>query len=188
VTQAAPATLRHAACRLWKKAYQLIGPVATITDFHSQTLTITWRQWVGPHWGVNVVADYYHNPTYMRGGTSVGFFREFESHDTRGSDPRRCRIRSSPADIVAVLFPCTGPWPFSPRHHEPDYRKLSFCVLFGCLAGFAAAGLRPMDSDLQVRNPISAFERRSRNLGASLGALSQFRYSLPEDGACLAER
>ena len=60
-----------------KEAYQLVGPVATITDFHSQTLTITWRQWVGPHWGVNVVADYYHNPTYMRGGTSVGFFREF---------------------------------------------------------------------------------------------------------------
>src|SRR5882724_7260360 len=60
-----------------KEAYQLVGPVATITDFHSQTATITWRQWVGPHWGVNVVADYYHNPTYMRGGTSVGFFREF---------------------------------------------------------------------------------------------------------------
>ena len=60
-----------------KEAYQLVGPVATITDFHSQTLTITWRQWVGPHWGVNVVADYYHNPTYMRGGTSFGFFKEF---------------------------------------------------------------------------------------------------------------
>jgi hypothetical protein len=32
---------------------------------------------------------------------------------TTPGDPisRRCRIRSSPADIVAVLFPCTGPWP-----------------------------------------------------------------------------
>ena len=62
---------------LGKEAYQLVGPTSTITDFHSQTLTITWRRWVGPHWGVNVVADYYHNPTYMRGGTSVGFFKEF---------------------------------------------------------------------------------------------------------------
>ena len=62
---------------LGKEAYQLIGPTSTITDFHSQTLTITWRQWVGTHWGVNVVADYYHNPTYLRGGTSFGFFKEF---------------------------------------------------------------------------------------------------------------
>jgi len=60
-----------------KEAYQLVGPTSTITDFHSQTLTMTWRQWVGPHWGVNVVADYYRNPTYLRGGTSFGFFKEF---------------------------------------------------------------------------------------------------------------
>ncbi len=62
---------------LGKEAYQLIGPTSTITDFHSQTLTITWRQWVGPHWGFNAVADYYHNPTYLRGGMSFGFFKEF---------------------------------------------------------------------------------------------------------------
>jgi len=62
---------------LGKEAYQLVGPTSTITDFHSQTLTITWRQWAGPHWGFNVVADYYHNPAYLRGGTSFGFFKEF---------------------------------------------------------------------------------------------------------------
>lgn len=44
-----------------------------------------------------------------------------------------------------------------------------------------------MGSDLQVRNPISAFERGSRNVGASLDVLSQIQYSLPEDGACIAE-
>ena len=44
-----------------------------------------------------------------------------------------------------------------------------------------------MDSDLQVRNPISTFERGSRNVGTSLDVLSQSRYSLPEDGARIAE-
>ena len=60
-----------------KEAYQLIGPTASLTDFESQTLTITWRQWVGTNWGFNLVGDYYHSPFYNRGGTSFGFFREF---------------------------------------------------------------------------------------------------------------
>jgi YaiO family outer membrane protein len=59
------------------EAYQLIGPTVTLTDFESQTLTVTWRQWVGKNWGVNLVGDYYHSPFYERGGTSFGFFREF---------------------------------------------------------------------------------------------------------------
>jgi len=60
-----------------KEAYQLVGPTVTLTDFDSQTFTVTWRQWVGTNWGVNLVGDYYHSPFYMRGGTSLGFFREF---------------------------------------------------------------------------------------------------------------
>ena len=59
------------------EAYQLIGPTATLNDFQSQTLTITWRRWVGESWGLNLVGDYYHSPFYERGGTSIGFFREF---------------------------------------------------------------------------------------------------------------
>jgi YaiO family outer membrane protein len=59
------------------EAYQLVGPTVTLTDFESQTLTVTWRQWVGKNWGVNLVGDYYHSPFYIRGGTSLGFFREF---------------------------------------------------------------------------------------------------------------
>jgi YaiO family outer membrane protein len=59
------------------EAYQLVGPTATLTDFESQTFTVTWRQWVGTNWGVNLVGDYYHSPFYQRGGTSFGFFREF---------------------------------------------------------------------------------------------------------------
>jgi YaiO family outer membrane protein len=59
------------------EAYQLIGPSVTLTDFKSQTLTVTWRQWVGERWGVNLVGDSYHSPFYTRGGASFGFFREF---------------------------------------------------------------------------------------------------------------
>src|SRR5579863_781501 len=59
------------------EAYQLVGPTVTLTDFESQTLTVTWRQWVGRNWGVDLVGDYYHSPFYVRGGTSFGFFREF---------------------------------------------------------------------------------------------------------------
>lgn len=59
------------------EAYQLVGPTVSLTDFKSQTLTITWRQWVGENWGLNLVGDYYHSPFYQRGGTSVGFFKEF---------------------------------------------------------------------------------------------------------------
>lgn len=60
-----------------KEAYQLVGPTATLTDFKSQTATVTWRQWVGESWGLNLVGDYYHSPFYHRGGTTFGFFREF---------------------------------------------------------------------------------------------------------------
>lgn len=60
-----------------KEAYQLIGPTVALTDFDSQTLTVTWRQWVGTNWGINLVGDSYHSPFYVRGGASFGFFREF---------------------------------------------------------------------------------------------------------------
>jgi len=60
-----------------EEAYQLIGPAAVLTDFQSQTLTLTWRKWLGADWGVNLVGDFYHNPFYTRGGSSFGFFKDF---------------------------------------------------------------------------------------------------------------
>jgi YaiO family outer membrane protein len=60
-----------------EEAYQLVGPTATLSQFNSGTLTITWRKWMGPNWGFDFVGDYYHSPFYMRGGSTFGFFKEF---------------------------------------------------------------------------------------------------------------
>ena len=60
-----------------EEAYQLIGPTATLADFESQDFSMTLRKWMGKSWGFNVVADYYHNPFYVRGGSTLGFFKDF---------------------------------------------------------------------------------------------------------------
>jgi YaiO family outer membrane protein len=60
-----------------QEAYELVGPAALLSRFPSQTASLTWRQWVGKNWGFDLVADFYHNPFYHRGGGSLGFFREF---------------------------------------------------------------------------------------------------------------
>ncbi|HXX19452.1 MAG TPA: YaiO family outer membrane beta-barrel protein [Candidatus Acidoferrum sp.] len=60
-----------------EEGYQLVGPTTVLSRFNSQSLTITWRQWIGKNWGFNLIADYYHSPFYERGGGSFGLFKEF---------------------------------------------------------------------------------------------------------------
>jgi YaiO family outer membrane protein len=60
-----------------QEAYQLIGPTVALTRFPSQTFDLTLRQWVGKGWGFNFVASYYHSPFYVRGGGSIGIFKDF---------------------------------------------------------------------------------------------------------------
>lgn len=60
-----------------REAYQIIGPRAVLSDFVSQEASLTWRKWTGKNWGINVVGDYYHNPSYERGGISFGIFKDF---------------------------------------------------------------------------------------------------------------
>jgi len=60
-----------------QEAYQIVGPASVLTRFPSQTASFTWRQWAGKSWGFNFVTDLYHSPYYSRGGTAVGFFKEF---------------------------------------------------------------------------------------------------------------
>ena len=60
-----------------QEAYQLVGFNASLNDFTSQTVTITWRQWTGKTWGFNLVGDFYHSPFYVRGGSMLGIFKDF---------------------------------------------------------------------------------------------------------------
>lgn len=60
-----------------QEAYQLVGPMTVLNRFASQTASLTWRQWFSKNWGFNLVSDFYHNPFYHRGGSSLGIFREF---------------------------------------------------------------------------------------------------------------
>jgi YaiO family outer membrane protein len=60
-----------------EEGYQLVGPTITLTQFQSQSATITWRKWISRTWGVNMVGDFYRNPFYIRGGSSFGFFKDF---------------------------------------------------------------------------------------------------------------
>jgi len=81
-TLGAPSTLdavRNAVITLPASNFSTLNLLATGVNGNqaSQTFTVTWRQWVGKNWGVNLVGDYYHSPFYQRGGTSIGFFREF---------------------------------------------------------------------------------------------------------------
>ena len=60
-----------------EEGYQLIGPTATLTKFESQAVTGTWRKWIGTNWGFDFVGDFYHNPYYSRGGSTLGLFKDF---------------------------------------------------------------------------------------------------------------
>ena len=62
---------------LGEEAYQLVGPTATLSDFQSQTLTVTWRKWIHKGWGFNLIGDYYHSPFYSKGGSLIGVFKDF---------------------------------------------------------------------------------------------------------------
>lgn len=59
------------------EAYQLVGPTTVLTQFPSQSVSLTWRQWTGGRWGFNCVPEYYHSPAYRRGGITLGIFHEF---------------------------------------------------------------------------------------------------------------
>jgi YaiO family outer membrane protein len=62
---------------LGEEGYQLVGPTATLTRFESQAVTGTWRKWLGTNWGFDLVGDFYHNPYYARGGSTLGLFKDF---------------------------------------------------------------------------------------------------------------
>jgi len=60
-----------------REAYQLVGGNQALVGFQSQVATFTWRQWLVNAWGLQVRAEFYHNPYYDRSGAELGGFWEF---------------------------------------------------------------------------------------------------------------
>jgi YaiO family outer membrane protein len=46
-------------------------------NFPVRTITGTWRQWIGPNWGLNFNLEQHQEPAYHRIGGTVGIFLDF---------------------------------------------------------------------------------------------------------------
>jgi hypothetical protein len=46
-------------------------------DFPEHTVTGTWRQWIGPNWGLNFNLEQHQEPAYHRLGGTFGVFLDF---------------------------------------------------------------------------------------------------------------
>lgn len=67
-----------------REGYEVIGPstplvptVNVLFDFPIRTITGTWRQWVGPNWGLNFNVEQHQETAYHRIGGTVGVFLDF---------------------------------------------------------------------------------------------------------------
>lgn len=59
------------------EAYQALGTSAQLVNFHSRTVSATWRRWIGPQWGLTAQAEHYRNPTYQRQTLGLGLFAQW---------------------------------------------------------------------------------------------------------------
>jgi YaiO family outer membrane protein len=60
-----------------REAYELVGSGATLFNFPIHNVSVTWREWIGFNWGLNLVIEHDRNPNYRRTGGSLGFFLDF---------------------------------------------------------------------------------------------------------------
>ncbi len=67
-----------------REAYEVVAPGGGLSptfdvlfDFPERTLTGSWRQWIGPNWGVNFDIQHHQEPAYHRLGGTVGVFLDF---------------------------------------------------------------------------------------------------------------
>ena len=65
-------------------AAPLIGPLQALPpspnvlfDFPVRNISGTWRQWIGPNWGLNFNVEQHQEPAYHRIGGTVGIFLDF---------------------------------------------------------------------------------------------------------------
>ncbi len=67
-----------------REGYEVIGPPSNqapafnvALDFPERTASGTWRQWIGPNWGMNFAVEQHQEPAYHRLGGTVGVFLDF---------------------------------------------------------------------------------------------------------------
>lgn len=56
------------------EAYQSLGSAAQLVDFDSQSISLDWRTWLAPDWGVSLHAERYLNPNHRRTTVGGGLF------------------------------------------------------------------------------------------------------------------
>lgn len=67
-----------------REGYEMIAPPTPVAplfrvalNFPEHTITGTWRQWIGPNWGVNFMIEQHQEPAYHRIGGTAGVFLDF---------------------------------------------------------------------------------------------------------------
>jgi YaiO family outer membrane protein len=67
-----------------REGYEIIGGPTSFTpaynvlfDFPVHDISGTWRQWIGPNWGVNFNVEHHQEPAYHRFGGTAGVFLDF---------------------------------------------------------------------------------------------------------------
>jgi YaiO family outer membrane protein len=67
-----------------REGYEVIGPPTASTpafnvalNFPERSLAGTYRQWIGPNWGVNLNVEQHQEPAYHRWGGTAGVFLDF---------------------------------------------------------------------------------------------------------------
>jgi len=67
-----------------REGYEVIGAPTVLVpaynvlfNFPEHDITGTWRQWIGPNWGVSLVMEQHQEPTYHRIGGTAGVFLDF---------------------------------------------------------------------------------------------------------------
>jgi YaiO family outer membrane protein len=67
-----------------REGYEVIGGPSTFSPAYSvlfnfpvQDISGTWRQWIGPNWGMNFNIDHHQEPAYHRFGGTFGVFLDF---------------------------------------------------------------------------------------------------------------
>ncbi|OQS38462.1 hypothetical protein B0T40_05890 [Chromobacterium haemolyticum] len=56
------------------EGYMPIGVNQPKQSFDSQLYQLSWREWIGTHWGIHAAVERYHSPYYERTGITTAVF------------------------------------------------------------------------------------------------------------------